>query len=88
MSGFGAMSGIGQSGRAVLEKVESDLTVGIADDLIVVRSPAAGFFAIYSKPADRPQLMLVRRSPSKDQELLAPAWQAANDKARELGWIV
>ena len=71
MSGFGAMSGIGQSGRAALEKVESNLTVGVVDDLIV-----------------RPQLVLVRRFPSKDQELLAQAWQAANDKARELGWIV
>ena len=88
MSGFGAMSGIGQSGRAALEKVESNLTVGVVDDLIVVSSPATGFFAIYSKPADRPQLVLVRRFPSKDQELLAQAWQAANDKARELGWIV
>jgi hypothetical protein len=71
-----------------LEKIESDLTVGIVDDLIVVRSPASGFFAIYSKPADPPQLVLVRRFPSKDEELLAQAWQAANEKARELGWIV
>ena len=71
-----------------MEKIESDLTVGIVDDLIVVRSPATGFFAIYSKPADQPHLMLVRSLPSKDEELLAQAWQAANEKARELGWIV
>jgi hypothetical protein len=31
---------------------------------------------------------LRRRSETDDNELLARAWQAANDKARELGWIV
>ena len=59
-----------------------------AGDLIVVWDPATHFYAIYSKPSDQPQLILKRRRPSKDHELLAQAWQVANEKARELGWIV
>jgi hypothetical protein len=31
---------------------------------------------------------LRRRSDTDDHKLLARAWKAANDKARELGWIV
>jgi hypothetical protein len=43
---------------------------------------------VYYKPNDQPQLILRRRSETDDQTLLAQAWRAANDKARELGWIV
>jgi len=50
--------------------------------------PTTGFYAIYSKPADPPQLILHRRRPTKDHALIARARQAANDKARELGWIM
>jgi hypothetical protein len=35
-----------------------------------------------------PQLKLRRRTDTNDHALLARSWQAANDKARELGWIV
>ena len=48
----------------------------------------SGFYAVYYKPTNKPQLILRRRSDTDDHELLARAWQAANDKARELGWIV
>ena len=54
-------------------------------DIIV---KAAGFLAVYFKPSNKPQLVLKRRSETDDHELLARAWQAANTKARELGWIV
>jgi hypothetical protein len=47
----------------------------------------AGFCAVYYKPSNQPQLILRRRSETDDHTLLARAWQAANDKARELGWI-
>ena len=43
---------------------------------------------MYYKPSNQPQLILRRRSETDDHTLLARAWQAANDKARELGWIV
>jgi hypothetical protein len=35
-----------------------------------------------------PQLIVKRRTDTNDHELIAQAWQAANDKAREFGWIV
>ena len=53
-------------------------------DLIVT---SGDFCAIYFKPSDQPQLILRRRTQTDDHEVLALAWQAANDKARELGWI-
>ena len=48
----------------------------------------ADFCAIYVKPSTQPRLILKRRTETADHETLARAWQAANDKARELGWIV
>ena len=59
-----------------------------------------GLFGKYdfsAGPTDRPapkktsitqHLALLRRRPTKDRALLAAAYQAANAKARELGWIV
>jgi hypothetical protein len=55
---------------------------------IVVRLRKEHFTATYYKPIGQPQLILRERSKSDDYELLAAAWQAANTKARELGWIV
>jgi hypothetical protein len=62
--------------------------VGLQDYLIIVREPNTGFYAIYSKPAEQAQLTLQRRKPTNDLSLLAQARQAANEKARELGWII
>jgi hypothetical protein len=62
--------------------------IGVDDGRIIIRDAATGFFAIYSKPSDRPNLLLERRKPTEDQVLLARALQAAVAKARELGWIV
>jgi hypothetical protein len=62
--------------------------VTVEDDLLVVRDPTTRFYAIYSKTSDEPELRLKRRRPTKDHTLLARARQAADDKARELGWIV
>ena len=58
----------------------------VQDGDIIVGTP--DFHAVYYKPRNQPQLILRRRSDTDDHELLAQAWQAANDKARELGWIV
>jgi hypothetical protein len=52
---------------------------------IVIRS--AGFRAVYVKSSSRQQLVLKGRSETDDYQLLTRAWQAANAKARELGWI-
>ena len=62
------------------------VTVVVRDGDIVVS--VAGFCAVYYKPNHQPQLILRRRSETDDHTLLAQAWRAANDKARELGWIV
>ena len=56
--------------------------------MLIVTEPAAQFFAIYAKLASQPQLILKRRADTNDHALLAQAWQAANEKARQLGWIV
>ena len=73
-----------QLGGLVLEKPL--LISEVREDEIVVRT--LGFYAAYAKSPDAPQLILRRRTDTDDHELLARSWQAANDKARELGWIV
>jgi hypothetical protein len=65
-----------------------DLSVEVRDDLIVVMRHSPEFFAVYAMAPDEPQLKLQSRSKTDDQTLLAQAWQSANQKARELGWIV
>ena len=80
----------------IIPMSESALQVGVDGDLIVVTDPATRYYAIYSRPSNRAEMLahghtqhltLLRRRPTKDRALLA-AYQAANDKARELGWIV
>ena len=62
------------------------LIAEVRGDEIIVRT--LGFYAAYAKSSDAPQLVLRRRTETNDHELLTRSWQAANDKARELGWIV
>jgi hypothetical protein len=64
------------------------LDIEVKDRDIVVSIPSARFSATYYKAAGQPQLILRQRSKCDDYELIADAWKAANDKARELGWIV
>ena len=54
---------------------------------IVVTQPEHGFCAVYAKTAQTPSLVLKHRAQTGDTDLMARAWEAANDKARELGWI-
>jgi hypothetical protein len=60
--------------------------VMVQGDEIIVTS-TTGFRAAYFKRPYHPQLVLRRSTQTDDQELLARAWEAANEKARELGWI-
>jgi hypothetical protein len=62
------------------------LFVMVQGDEIVVTSET-GFRAKYWKRPNHPQLKVRRCTDTENQELLAKAWQAANAKARELGWI-
>ena len=72
---------------AVWKHVDSDhVTVVVQGGDIVVS--LAGFYADYYKPTNEPQLKLRHRTDTNDHARLARSWQAANQKARELGWIV
>jgi len=62
------------------------LFVTVQDEIVVTSD--TGFRAAYCKRPNHPQLKVRRRTETDDQEVLAQAWQAANAKARELGWIV
>lgn len=62
------------------------LIADVSGNEIIVRT--VGFFAAYAKASNAPQLILRRRTETHNREPLAQAWQAANEKARELGWIV
>jgi hypothetical protein len=60
---------------------------------IVVTMPGTDFKVAFRKSPDSPQLstellMDDKAAASSRHEFLAAAWQAANAKARELGWIV
>jgi len=67
----------------------------VLGDEIVVILPATSYGITYFKSANSPQLLTKEfRSKIDSQasisysEFLARAWQAANAKARELGWIL
>jgi hypothetical protein len=64
-----------------------ELQVEVRGGDLVVSLPSAHFAAVYYKPAGQPQLILRQRSKCDDYELLAQVYQAAVDKARELGWL-
>jgi hypothetical protein len=64
------------------------LEVTVKGGAIIVTLPSSRFRAVYYKPHRQPQLVLRERTKTDDFELLAEAWRAANNKARELGWII
>jgi hypothetical protein len=71
------------------------LRVEVLGDEIIVILSATSYGVVYYKSANSPQLLVKDYQPKNDSgaritqaEFLSRAWQAANDKARELGWIV
>jgi hypothetical protein len=68
--------------------------VEVAEDELIVSLPASSYRIIYYKPSNSSGL-LAKEIPYSDDpdskirlsEFLAGAWRAANEKARELGWI-
>ena len=71
------------------------LRIEVVDDEIVVSLPKSQLSVTYYKPERSPQLLAKRITEKYDpctpmtvSEFLAKAWKLANDKARELGWIV
>jgi hypothetical protein len=66
----------------------------VRDDQIIISLPGSNYSVTYFKPETAPVLMGRNfptendmRSSMSQSEFLAAAWQLANDKARELGWI-
>ena len=71
-----------------------DLKVDVLHREITVTSPGTSYAATYHKPANPRILLAKHQSINEDQrtsvtlsEFLGSAWWAANDKARQLGWI-
>ena len=82
---FKRQDGYSSQEVALGEKAMRFFVVVQGDEIIV--TSATGFRATYFKRPYHPQLVLRRRTQTDDHELLARAWEAANEKARELGWI-
>jgi hypothetical protein len=73
----------------------SDLCVEVRDQDIVVTMPGTSLRVVYRKPHRGYQLVArldyfqdQQKGPITRAEFLAKALKLANDKARELGWIV
>jgi hypothetical protein len=69
-----------------------DVQVSVANDAIVVTMPGTSYSVTYRK-RDEPWLLASdirddKNSPISKFTFRARAWTAANDKARELGWII
>ena len=69
------------------------LHIEVEDDSIIVTLPGTTFRVIYSKSNGAPGLFKFALQADKsagitEADFLARAWRVANDKARELGWIV
>jgi len=78
-----------------MTNAKSELRVQVVDDEIIVTRPGSSYSVTYYKPDASPQLLAKRiadhddlRFPMTAAEFLTQAWRLANDKARELGWIV
>jgi hypothetical protein len=78
--------------------MKPDLTriqLEVWDNEIVVSLPGTRYAVTYYKPENSPQLLARdfpydddRRTELTQAEFLATAWRLANDKARELRWIM
>ena len=76
--------------------MRSKIAVDVLDDEILVTMPGTSFSIIYERTKDN-QLIASHFSGRKVQDergkmsfphFLSLAWTAANEKAREIGWIV
>jgi hypothetical protein len=70
-----------------------NLHIDVVDDEIIV-TLLTSYTVTYYEPTNSPQLLAKRiankddpRAPVTLSEFLVRAWKAANDRARELGWI-
>jgi hypothetical protein len=79
-----------------MRSFDPNLELQVIDDEIVVTLPGTDYSVTYYKMIGSPGLMAKRIADTDDpriprmrvSEFLAKAWKLANDKARELGWIL
>ena len=71
------------------------LVIDVLGGNIRVSLAGSNYAVTYHKPSNSPQLLAKSLPVNEDRhasmtqgEFLALAWRAANDKAREMGWIV
>jgi hypothetical protein len=69
------------------------LQVSVEADTIIIRVAGTGHCVTYRRTSENPWLIAsdIREDPNSPIDRFtfrARAWTAANDKARELGWIV
>ncbi|HBH42576.1 MAG TPA: hypothetical protein DDW26_11900 [Rhizobiales bacterium] len=71
------------------------LVIDVLGGNIRVTLAGSNYAVTYHKPRSSPQLLAKSLPVNEDRhasmtqgEFLALAWRAANDKARELGWVV
>ena len=64
-----------------------DLDCQVSGKEIVITSPGSACIAIYHRVEGEPRLKTTA-PPTGPTEFKVQAWRLANDKARELGWIV
>jgi hypothetical protein len=70
-----------------------ELDCQIQGNEIIVSMPDTGWSITFYKSANSPQLLAKAREKERggvtgEADFFARAWNLANDKARELGWIV
>jgi hypothetical protein len=69
----------------------ADIHLDVRGGDIIVDLPGTNYTVAYHKPAVSPQLLAGGNDPRTEltqAEFLARAWRLANEKARELDWIV
>ena len=78
-----------------LVQVHLGTAVEVLGDEIIVILPATSYGVTYYKPTHSARLLVKnflskidRGAPMTQEKFLALAWQAANEKAHELGWII
>jgi hypothetical protein len=78
-----------------MARFNPELDVHVVDDEIIVTLPGTLFDVTYQRCVEEPGLVAKSFWLTDDQdapitraEFIALAWEVANDKARELGWIV
>jgi hypothetical protein len=76
-------------------RTPDDLHVEVEGGEVMVTLPGTTYAVTYYKPANSTQLQgkhfpeeVDRRSPISHAAFIGKAWKVANEKARELGWIV